>query len=107
MIFVHSDTFYICCKIQNGILYAVLQYVGPAEEAAKYQFNKGRTEGVAVIHLARCFNEDVGEVYLSGKCVKLYPEQFNRLTNEKDEVVFLMQMCKIVYNYSYEYYYRR
>jgi hypothetical protein len=33
-----SDVFYICCEIQNGILYAVLQYFGPAEEADKYQY---------------------------------------------------------------------
>jgi hypothetical protein len=81
---VYSDVFYICCEIQNGILYAVLQYIGPAEEAAKYQykvelFNKERTESLTDTHLVRSLHEDLNEVHNTGKCVKLCPDQFNRL----------------------------
>jgi hypothetical protein len=100
LIFSYNDVFYSCAEIQNGILYAVLQYIGPAEEAAKYQykvefFNKERTESLADTHLARSFHEDLSEVHNSGKCVKLYQDQFNRFTNEKGEVAFSMEIITV------------
>jgi hypothetical protein len=88
VICVYSDVFCIFCEIQNGILYAVLQYIGPAEEAAIYQykvelFNEERTESLADTHLARSFHEILCEIHSPGNCVKLFPDQFNRFIFEK------------------------
>jgi hypothetical protein len=90
-------------EIKNGIFYYVLQYIGPAAEAAKYQyklqfFNKDRTENLAVSLLSRSWDEDLSEVYNSGNCVKLYPEQFSRFANEKSELEFSMEIITVGHN---------
>jgi E3 ubiquitin-protein ligase SIAH1 len=104
LIFAYNAVFYSCCEIQNGIFYAVVQYVGPADVGAKYRyqvefFNKDRTESLAVSHLARTWLKDLNEVHSSGDCVKLYPEHFNRFRNEKNELIFLMEISTTGSNY--------
>jgi len=81
----------------NGTFYSVLQYIGPAADAAKYRykvefFNKECTESLAVTLLARSWDEDVGEVHSSGKCVKLYQEQFNCFANESSELALSIEI---------------
>ena len=81
LISVYNDVFYHRCEIQNRVFYAVLQYVGPAEVAAKYQykvefFNKDRTESLAVGHLVRSFLEDLNEVHSSGILREIAPRRF-------------------------------
>jgi hypothetical protein len=103
-----NNVLYSRSEIQNGILYSVLQYVGPVAEAAKYQykldfFNKDRTESLAVTVLARSWDEDLSEVYNSGKCVKLYPEQFNRFANERRELSFSMEIVAVGHNHPHVY----
>jgi hypothetical protein len=100
LIFTQNDIFFSCSEIQNGIFYSVLQYVGPADNAVKYQyklefFNKERTETLAVTLLARSLDEDLSEVYNSGNCVKLYPEQFNRFVNERSELEFSIDVMTV------------
>jgi len=87
-------------EIKNGIFYYVLQYIGPAAEAAKYPYklqfcNKEGTEGLAVKLLARSWDEDLSEIHNSGSCVKLYPEQFNRFANEKSELAFSVHIITV------------
>jgi len=99
-----NNVLYSRSEIQNGILYSVLQYVGPAAEAAKYQyklefFNKDRTESLAVTVLARSWDEDLSEVHNSGNCVKLYPEQINRFAKERSELAFSMEIVAVGHNY--------
>jgi len=96
----YSVAFCSRSEIKNGIFYYVLQYIGPAAEAAKYQytlqlFNEEYTENLAVSLLARSWDEDLSEVHNSGNCVKLYPEQFNRFANERSELAFWMEISKI------------
>lgn len=99
VIFVYSDVFYICSEIHNGVLYVVMQYTGLAEDADNYQykvefFNKERTESISLTHLAVSYDDDLGEVRSSGQCVKLYPQQFNRFTDEKGKLTFLMEIIR-------------
>jgi hypothetical protein len=84
----------------NGIFYSVLQYRGPAADAAKYHykvefFTKECTESLAVNLLARSWDEYLGEVHNSGNCVKLYPEQFNRFANERSELALSMEILTV------------
>jgi len=108
LIFAHNIVFYSCSEIKNGIFYYVLQYIGPATDAAKYQyklefFNKERTGSLAVSFLARSWDEDLSEVHNSGNCVKLYPEQFNRFANEWSELAFSMEILTVgsIYPHGY------
>jgi len=99
-----NKVFYTCSEIKDGIFYSVLQYFGPAAEAVKYQyklefFDKERTESLAVSLLARSLDEDLSEVHNSGKCVKLYPEQFSRFANEGCELTFSMEIFTVAHNY--------
>jgi hypothetical protein len=107
LIFAYDDVFYSCCEIKNGIFYSVLQYIGPAADAAKYQyklrfFNKERTESLAITLLARSLDEDLSEIHNSGNCVKLYPAQFSRFVNERRELAFSMEIITVEKNYPYD-----
>jgi len=82
------------------VFYSVLQYIGPAADAAKYQyklefFNKKRSESLAVTRLARSLPEDLCEVHNLRNCVKLYPDQYNRFVNEVSELVFSMEIIRV------------
>jgi len=103
-----NNVLYSRSEIQNGIFYSVLQYIGPSADAAKYQyklqfFNKERTESLAVCLLARSLDEDLSEVHNSGKCVKLYPEQFSHFANEGSELEFSMEIIPLGNNYPHNY----
>ena len=102
----YNDVFYSWSEITNGIFYSVLQYKGPAADAAKYRykveyFTKKRTEILAVNLLARSWDEDMGEVHNSGNCMKLYPEQFNRFANERSELALSMEILTVWNKYPH------
>nr|AGM32921.1 hypothetical protein [Coptotermes formosanus] len=110
LIFSYNVLFYCCCEIQNDVFYAVLQYISPAEEAAKYQYkmefdNKERTESLIFTRLARGFHENLDEIHRSGKCVKLYADQFSHFMNEKGEVSFSMEIIANLDSCHYGHYY--
>jgi hypothetical protein len=99
-IFAYNVIFYSCFEIKNGIFYSVLQYIGPAAEAVKYRytlqfFSTERKDSLSVACLARSWDENLSEVHNSGKCVKLYPEQFNRFANEGNEMAFSMEIITV------------
>jgi hypothetical protein len=92
--------FYSCSEIKNGIFYSALLYIGPAADAAKYKYklefsDKERPECLAVTLLARSLDEDLNEVHDSGKCVKLYPEQYNCFANDRNELAFSIEICSV------------
>jgi len=100
VIFFYSDVHYCCCEIKRGIFYSVLQYIGTADDAAKYKyklefFSKERTECLTVTQLARSLDEDLSEILNSGNSLKLYPEQFNGFKNENGELTFEWRYVKL------------
>jgi hypothetical protein len=109
LIFDNDVVFCSRSEIKNGIFYCVLQYIGPAADAVKYQyklefFNKERTENLGISFFARSLDEDLSEIHNSGNCVKLYPEQFNRFANEGSEVAFSMEIITVGRNFRLGYY---
>jgi hypothetical protein len=111
LIFAYNDVFCSCSEIKNGIFYSVLQYIGPAADAAKYKyklefFNKERTESLAVTLLVRSLDEDLNEIHNSGNCMKLYPEHYNRFANEKSELTVSMEIIKFGHNFPHGCIYR-
>jgi hypothetical protein len=103
IIFAYNALFYSCSEIKNYIFYSVLQYIGPAADAAKYNYklefcNQESREGLAVTMLARSLDKNLSEVYNSGNCVKLYPEQYNRFANERSELTFSMEIIMLGHN---------
>jgi hypothetical protein len=88
-----STTVLICAALSK---YSVLQYIGPAADAAKYKykvefFNKDRMEILAVTLLAGSFIEDRN----SGNCVKLYADQYNRFENDRIGLIFLLEIIRV------------
>jgi uncharacterized membrane protein len=52
--------------LRDKIFHGVLQYIGPAENVAKYKYkmefvNEGSMEGVSVTRLARSFAENLND----------------------------------------------
>jgi E3 ubiquitin-protein ligase SIAH1 len=102
LISAYNDVFCSCSEIKNDIFYFVLQYIGPAADAAKYKYklefsNKDRTENLAVTLLAGSFNE----VRNSGNCMKLYPDQYNRFANDRIGLTFSLDIFKVAGDVTY------
>jgi hypothetical protein len=81
-------------------LYSVLKYIGPAADAAKYKYklefsNKESTENLTVTLLARSLDEELSEVHNSGHCVKLYPDQYNRFANDRNDLEFSLEIFRV------------
>jgi len=87
-VFALNEVFFLRFQATNGTLYAVLLYIGPPENAAKYKYeikfvNKDNTEGVTVMHLTRSFDENLDDVFKSGNCGKLHYNVVRRLENKE------------------------
>jgi len=99
-IFAYNEIFISLFLTKNSIFYAVLLYVGPSENAAKYKYkvefvNKDSTEGVAVMHLTRSAGEDLDELCRSGKCGKWDYDVLSRLTDEQNNLKFKLEIIRV------------
>jgi len=99
-IFAYNEVFFSLFLAERNVFYAVLLYVGPPENAAKYKYivefvNKDNTEGVTVMHLTRSSDENLDDVYNSGKCGKLLYEVMSRLKDEKGNVKFKLEISRV------------
>ena len=79
---------------------AVLLYIGPSENASKYKYrvefvNEDDTHGFAVWHLARSSDEDLDDLYKSGKYVKFHCELLIPLVDEEDNVKFKLEIIRV------------
>jgi len=99
-IFAYNEIFCSLFLEKDDIFYAVLLYVGPSENAAKYKYkmefvNKDDTESVAVMLLTRSADENMGDIYRFGKCGKLHFDVVRRLTDEQSNLKFKLEIIRI------------
>nr|AGM32464.1 E3 ubiquitin-protein ligase siah-1 [Coptotermes formosanus] len=86
-VFASDEVFYFRFQDSSNTLYGVVQYIGPAENAAKYKYkvefvNTDNTEGATVMHLSSSFAENFDDIFRSGNCGKLQIDRLSRLKNE-------------------------
>jgi len=96
-VFTYDEIF--CCQFceRSDMIYVVVQYIGPPENAAKYKYkvefvNKNDTEGASVMHLTRSFQEPVGDIFKSGNCGKLPYDVVSRLKSEENYIQFKLEI---------------
>jgi len=82
------------------LFYAVLLYVGPSENVAKYKdkvefVNEGNTEGVTVMHLTGVSDKILNDVYSSSKCGNLRYDVVNRLRDKEGNVKFKLEIIRV------------
>jgi E3 ubiquitin-protein ligase SIAH1 len=99
-VFALNEVFFLRFQANNDTLYAVLLYVGPAENAAKYKYkvkfvNKDETESVTVMHLTRSFDEKLDDVFNSGNCGKLHYDVVSRLRDKMSKLMFKIEILKV------------
>jgi len=99
-VFALNEIFLFRLQVNNDTLYAVLLYIGPAENAAKYKYkiefvNKDDTEGVTVMHLTRSFDEKLDDLFKSGNCGKLHYDVVRRLTDEMSKLRFKIEILRV------------
>jgi len=99
-VFVLNEVF--CLRFEANIhkCYAVLLYVGPSENAAKYKykvdfFNKDNTERVTVMHLTRSFGENLDDIFKAGNCGNVHYDVVSRLRNEEGCVYFTTEILRV------------
>jgi E3 ubiquitin-protein ligase SIAH1 len=95
-----NEVFFLTFQANNDTLYAVLLYVGPSENAAKYKYkvkfvNKDETEGVTVMHLTRSFDENLNEIFKSGDCGKLHYDVVRRLETKEGGLKFKTKIFQV------------
>jgi len=96
-IFADNEIFFSLLLEEDDIFYAVLLYIGPAENAAKYKHkdefvNKDDTEGVTVMHLTRRFDEKLSDSYNSCKRGNLHYDVVSRLRGEMPKLIFEIEI---------------
>jgi E3 ubiquitin-protein ligase SIAH1 len=99
-VFALNEVFFLRFQASNNTFYAVLLYVGPAENAAKYKYkvefvNKDDTEGVTVMHLTRSFDEKLDDIFNSGNCVKVHYDVVSRLENKESGLKFKIEIFRV------------
>jgi hypothetical protein len=100
-VFALNEVFVLRFQAKNdNNLYAVLQYIGPSENATDYKYevtfvNKDNTEGVTIMHLTRSFNEGCYEILKSGNCGKLHYNVVSRLANKDDGLKFKINIFRV------------
>jgi len=99
-IFAHNKVFFLSFIENDNILHVVVQYIGPAENAAKYKYrvefvNKDDTEGVTVMHLTRSADENLRDVHTSGNCGKLHYDVVFRLRDEEGYLNFKVEIIGV------------
>jgi hypothetical protein len=99
-IFAYNEIFFSLFQEKDNIFYAVLLYVGPPENVAKYKYkvefvNEDKTESVTVMHLTRSCNEDLGNVFKSGNCVKLHYDVVSRLRDKEGNVKYKLEIIRV------------
>jgi hypothetical protein len=98
-VFVYDEIF--CCQFceRNAMIYVVVEYIGPAENAAKYKYkvefvDKNETQGITVKHLTRSFLEHVRDKFESGNCWKLPYDMVSRLKSEENYITFKLEILR-------------
>jgi hypothetical protein len=99
-VFAYNEVFFRSFPERDGTFYAVLLYVGPPENAAKYKYkfefvNKDKTEGVTILHVTRSYTENFDDILRSGNCGKLHSDVVSRLRNEEGNLKYMMTIRKI------------
>jgi hypothetical protein len=99
-IFAYNEIFFSLFEEKHDMFYAVLMYVGPVENAAKYRYKvefvkKDDTERVTLMHLTRSYNENVHDVYRSGNCGKLHYDAVSRLKDKEGNVKFKLEIIRV------------
>jgi len=99
-VFIYDEVFFRRFCWRNGMFYAVVQYIGPPENAAKYKYrvefvNTDNTEGVTVTHLARSFGENLYDIFKAGNCVKLHYDVVSRLKTQKSYIKLKLEILKV------------
>jgi hypothetical protein len=98
-VFALNEVFYFRFQANVNTFYAVLQYIGPAENAAKYKYkvefvNKDNTEVVTTMHVTSSFSENLDDIFGAGNCGKLHYDVVSRLRDEKCRVRFKMEILR-------------
>jgi hypothetical protein len=87
-LFALNEVFFLTFQVNSDTLYAVLLYIGPSENAAKYKYkfafvNDDDTVGVTVMNLTRSFDEELEDIIESGNCGKVHYDVVSRLENKE------------------------
>jgi hypothetical protein len=99
IIFAYGEIFYRYFSVKNGNLYGVLQYVGPRENSAKFQYkiifdNKNDTGRISICHVTRSFGDSMDDIRETGKCVKLHFDVVKNFVNMKNNLKFQMEISR-------------
>ena len=99
-VFAYDDVFFRTAGIMNDMFCVAVQYIGPHENAAKYQYrvklvNKENTEGVTKMHLTRSFDENLEDVFKSGNCWKLHFDVVNHPETQEGDLKFMLEILKV------------
>jgi len=99
-VFALNEVFFLIFHANDDTFYAVLQYIGPAENAAKYKYkvkliDKDNTESVTVMHLTRSFDENLDDIFKAGNCVKVHYDVVRRLGTEEGGLKFKTRIFRV------------
>jgi hypothetical protein len=99
-VFALNEVFFLRFQANNDTLYSVLQYIGPAENAAKFKYkvkfvNWDDTESLTIKHLTRSFDENLDDLFKSGNCGKLHYDVVSRLETKGIGIYIKIEIFRV------------
>ena len=99
-VFALNEVFFLRFQFTDDILFAVMLYIGPAENAAKYKYevkfvNEDDTEGVTVMYLTRSFDENLDDIFNAGNCGKVHYDVVRRLETKESGLKFKADIFRV------------
>jgi hypothetical protein len=99
-VFAYNEVFFRLFEAKDEVFYAVLQYIGPPENAAKYKYkvkfyNQENTEGVTIMLTTRSLAEHVDDIFRSGNCGKLHYDVVRRLRDKECNLHFKLKILRV------------
>ena len=99
-VFVYDEVFFRTAGMMEDKFCVAVQYIGPPENAAKYQYrvklvNKDNTEGVTEMHLTGSFYENLDDVFKSENSWKLHFDVVSRLQTQEGDLKFKLEILKV------------
>jgi hypothetical protein len=99
-VFAHNEIFFRLFEAKDDVFYAVLQYVGPPENAAKYKYkvmfyNQENTESVTIMHMTRSLAENLDDIFRSSNCGKLHYDVVSRLRDKERNLHLKFKILRV------------
>lgn len=95
----HGELFYVSWRVQGGVFYCAVFYVGAKDKASNYKYRFSITtkdeENVSVSSGTHSYSENVSDIVRQGKCAMINYNIVQRACTEYGDLPFRMEISEV------------